>query len=229
MQKQRGRERAKKMTKKSTRRKYSYALPHQFAAAGPHRADAEAPWVSFCCFQWIWMVDPGRNQVTAGGECLLSSKLQFTYGPKQSWSTWVSSSGGCPTHGTASPCLPAPPQPSLPPRGAKGRPSLPPHVPPAQCHPPGPQPTLCTTTGPTCPPEPRSYPDAPGARGDPDPATRPRHLRMLCIGLRGPLPPRAGLMQQPKDRFQQWLRKYTRINHWELIVLCSSHSYLQQE
>lgn len=79
-------------------------------------------------------------------------------------------------HGTTSApsFLPVPPQPLLPALGAKGRPSLPPHVLSAQCHPPGPQPILCTTMGSTCPPESGSYPNAPSAHGpgeDPAPAT----------------------------------------------------------
>lgn len=49
MPKQLGRERVRKTTKKSTRHKYAYALPHQVSAAAPQRADAEVLWVSFYC------------------------------------------------------------------------------------------------------------------------------------------------------------------------------------
>lgn len=45
------------------------------------------------------------------------------------------------------------------------KPWLPTHILPARCHPPGPQPTLCTTMGFTYTPWPCSYPSAPSACG----------------------------------------------------------------
>lgn len=161
MQKQPGRERVREMTKKA---------PGINTLLPSHIKFQQLAFIGLMQSTLSIDLDAGSEQESrnswTGTRLLINAKAQSTCEPKQRWSTWVLNGGGCQIHGTSSllfllqhPILFSLLKPS-------GKPWLPTHMLPAQCHPLAPQPILCTTMGFTYTSWLCSYPRAPSAWGE---------------------------------------------------------------
>lgn len=152
MQKQPGRGRVREMTKKA---------PGINTLMPSHTKFQQLAFIGLMQKYLSIDLDAGSEQESrnswTGMRLLINSKAQSTCGPKQ-WSTWVLSGGGCQIHGTSSLFFLLHHSIFFHFLKPSGKPWLPTHILPAQCHPPGPQPILCTTMGFTYTAWPCSYP-----------------------------------------------------------------------